>query len=105
MTHESQRRTRKPLLVNVVWAAAMVFVLGIGYTLSYAPVVGLLDDDPLWVAQDGSELPMYRPVDWLVDNSPPARRLLFCWANLWGVEDDFLFNHRWRRGELQFRQL
>jgi hypothetical protein len=40
---------------------------------------------------DGGELPIYQPVDWLIDNTP-LQRPLFWWADLWRVEDVFLYS-------------
>lgn len=81
---------RKPLLVNLAWTVALVIGLPTVYVLSYAPVFSLVSDP--WA----SRIPAYRPVDWLIDNTP-LRPLLFRWADLWGVGDDFRFNHDWRR--------
>lgn len=80
---------RKPLLVNLAWAVALVIGLPTVYVMSYAPVFSLTR------GPSASDIPAYRPVDWLIDNTP-FRPLLFNWADLWGVGDDFRFNHDWR---------
>lgn len=36
--------------------------------------------------QDGEQLPMYRPVDWVIDETA-LRMPLFAWARFWSVED------------------
>jgi hypothetical protein len=94
MTQDGERRTRRPLLVNLAWAVVVVVLIGIGYVLSYAPVVKFMVwRDPslsLWI--DSRKLPIYKPVDWIIDNTPMYRPL-FWWASLWGVGDDFEVMH------------
>jgi hypothetical protein len=84
-----RRKANKPLLINLGWAAAFAVVLAAGYVFTYAPVFRVVR------TENAVELPFYRPVDWLIDNTP-LRPLLFYWADLWGVGDDFRFNHEWR---------
>lgn len=91
---------RKSLLANLTWAGVLVFVfVPLLYVLSYAPFVSWWNKDrPIrfagpsaWfgsVYPDGDELPLYRPVDWLIDHTP-LQRPLFWWAGLFGVQDEF----------------
>ncbi len=41
------------------------------------------------------EIPGYRSVDWLIDNTP-LRKPLFVWADFWGVGNYFELEH-WDR--------
>jgi hypothetical protein len=86
-------KPRKPVLPNVV-LACMLLVPPL-YVLSYAPAVRIQAarevsvptlTAPLYL--DGDLLPAYRPVDWLIDNTPLRRPLLW-WAGVWGVEGHF----------------
>jgi hypothetical protein len=94
---------RKPLHVNLGWAVALLFVLSGGYLMSYAPVVwyaektGLATPKKPFDIIDGGELPLYQPVDALID-STPLRRPLFTWARTWGVGDTFVAARRLRTG-------
>jgi hypothetical protein len=103
-------RRRKPILPNVVLVAV---VLGLVYLLSYAPVANLelarrekygWPDPPPNELQfqagplDSYELPLYSPVDWLIDNTP-LRSPLFWWAAVWGARDDFEYRHASRMEE------
>ena len=63
--------------------------------LSYAPVLKwyawgphMGPQNPGWI--DGSRLPAYKPVDWLIDHTP-AGRPLFLWADAWGVRHEFVW--------------
>ncbi len=93
-------KTRKPLLLNLTLVA--VLLLPLLYVLSYAPVVRCIKanqpEDPyrLFVA-DGSDLPMYLPVDWLIDKTPLKKPLLW-WAGFWGVGADFYLANGVRSG-------
>lgn len=85
--------SRKPMLMNVAWAAALGIVLTAAYVFSYAPVAKWTrNPNPFALVSDGSDLTVYKPADWLIDYSP-ARRAIFRWADLWGVGDDFRLNH------------
>jgi hypothetical protein len=101
MEHEKGQSPRKPLLANVTWTAAFALVLLVPYLLSYAPVVAyaekhdLAQPTDLFDVTDGKELPIYRPVDLLIDYTP-LRRPLVAWARLWGVGNTFAFG-RWLR--------
>jgi len=88
-------RRRKLVFANVPVVGGLLLVIGLLYVLSYAPVVRWTRNPSPLVASDGSRFPVYKPLDWLIDNTP-ARNLLFRWADLWGVGDIFRFNHRWR---------
>lgn len=87
----------------VRWAAAVLLVLVVVYPLSYAPFVKW----KLWEIHertvqegytvgcrftpiDGSQYHVYRPVDWLIDNTA-LKQPLFAWARLWRVEEEFRF--------------
>lgn len=88
---------RKPLLVNVVMAAALAFFL---YMCSYAPVVRICggiefaEEEYIQLLPtianygDGRKYPAYKPADWLIDNTP-LRFPLFWWAAVFGVRSDF----------------
>ena len=69
------------------WAAVVLIVV-LAYPLSYATVVRWKRERTGvdWI--DGSRLPVYKPIDRLIDNSP-LHKPLFFWAKLWGVEDEF----------------
>ena len=74
---------------------AVVMIAGLGYVLSYAPMVKIKGG---WaygngtitvsVPFDGDRLPFYRPLDWVID-STPLKAPLFIWAGQWGVRDIF----------------
>ena len=74
------------------------------YVLSYAPVVRVNGREYIqagrvdfWVPSDGIRFPLYKPVDWLIDNTP-LRGPLFIWAGLWGVGGEFREATDWRKG-------
>jgi len=89
MTQGAQRRARKPLLVNLAWAAALVMLPAV-YVLAYAPIYRCsFGPDP----EVGAMLyGRYRwqsafvPVEWLHDHDQTAP-LLIRWAELWGVNE------------------
>ncbi len=63
--------------------------------LSYAPVVRVREGpDPEYsmpetlLVSPPDEYPPYKPVDWMIDNTP-LRKPLFWWADLWGVGVEF----------------
>ena len=81
--------TRKPWLANLVWATALLFVVvPMLYVLSYAPAVQWKSGQTGSMAIDGADLPIYKPVDWLIDHTP-IKRPLFWWAALFGVRQNF----------------
>jgi hypothetical protein len=49
-------------------------------------------DPDLSMAIDSQRMPVYKPVDWLIDHTPLYRGL-FWWASVWGVRDDFEVMH------------
>jgi hypothetical protein len=64
------------------------------YPLSYAPVVRYQVElhrgeffEPT-NGLDGNWMPVYKPVDWLIDNTS-LKKPLFAWARLWKVGADF----------------
>lgn len=82
------------------WAAVGLVLVVVVYPLSYAPVVryqewqalrsyaqGHLEPDDA----DDSGVSVFGPIDWLIDETP-ARKPLFLWARLWGVETTFRAN-------------
>ena len=77
------------------WAAALLLGV-VAYPLSYAPVVKLrigsanehVGTPWKMTIADGNELPVYRPVDWLIDRTP-LKTPMFLWARLWGVRAEF----------------
>jgi hypothetical protein len=92
-------KPRKPLLVNLSWAVVGLLGLAALYVLSYAPAIRLgfgtdkfnpymMLTSPAPPRPPGRQIPAYAPVDWLIDNTPAARPLLW-WSGLWGVRDDF----------------
>ena len=86
--------------------AFFMVVLPVLYVLSYAPVVRFYDgetehdlDIPFpagahfipadWLKlADSSRYPPYKPIDWLIDNTPLQKPLYF-WADIWGVHTAF----------------
>ena len=83
---------------RVPWTMIVVTLLVLAYPLSYAPVVRFHKEREaeVWLAARISSdfsfgfvyLPAYRPIDWLVDNTP-LHEPLMAWARLWGVEYEF----------------
>jgi hypothetical protein len=82
------------------------------YPLSYAPVVrwkataidaNRFKGGPSYTSYivihsiDSSTLPAYRPVDWLIDNTP-LDRPLFAWARALGVGTEFEYSKAARTG-------
>jgi hypothetical protein len=92
-------KPRKPLLVNLTWAG--ILVLPVMYVLSYAPVVRWeysrlsTIDHLVGLPMDGSDLPLYAPVDWLIDHTP-LRRPFFWWAGVFGVRQQFELSATYR---------
>lgn len=90
---------RKPSLTSLIAFAMIVPTL---YVLSYAPVVSismkwrLVTPSELFEPLDGEELPIFRRVDWLIDETP-LQEPLFAWADLCGVRADFEFAANERR--------
>jgi hypothetical protein len=89
---------KKPSLTSLVVFAMLLAVL---YVLSYAPVVRvrrvthvLRPDEIVLYATATEQIPCplpfraYRPVDWMIDNTP-LRKPLFVWAGLWGTREEF----------------
>ena len=99
----------KSIVANLVWGVALVSVFVTGYVLSYAPVVRFGGHEEEWVVPsyfpgtprrviipaDGSRYPIYKPVDWLIDNTP-LRSPLFRWAAICNVSYDFYRSARRR---------
>jgi hypothetical protein len=75
--------------------ALLLIAVPVVYVLSYAPVVRICRrtiptgfDSGYTPTADGSLYPMYKPVDWLIDNTP-LHDPLFSWAEICGVREDF----------------
>ena len=106
----------KPSLTSLI---AFVLILSpLVYVLSYAPAArvlrrtidvripptpaelmttALVSFEPVQIpCADGSLYPAYKPVDWLIDNTP-LREPLFFWADICGVRDAFEHGARLRR--------
>jgi hypothetical protein len=90
---------RKPSLTSLI---AFAIIVSTVYVLSYAPVVRiswkwqLVTPSELFKPLDGEELPIFRPVDWLIDETP-LQEPLFAWADLCGVRTEFEFAANGRR--------
>ena len=66
--------------------------------MSYAPIVrweserqsseAARNGEFYGITVDGTALPAYKPIDWLIDNTP-LDKPLFVWAQLWGVAFEF----------------
>jgi hypothetical protein len=67
---------RKPLLVNLAWAAAPVMLLAIGYVASYPIALRIIDHH---------DIPAYRPVQRLIDSELLDGPMCW-WAGFWGVD-------------------
>ena len=104
MTEESERRPS-----HSAWPLAVVLaVLMLLYVLSYAPVVRLMGGWKTYATVDGfgnpatvkapiygDDLPVYKPLDWLIDETPLRDPLLW-WADVWGVRGTFVEAMMWR---------
>ena len=114
MNGDGERRKRGPSFTSLV--AFFLIVSPIIYVLSYAPIVRVcgrpivpaaIPDGTsgviVWFVgepmADSSLYPAYKPVDWLIDNTP-VRRPLFVWAEVWGVRDAFEIGYLLRNDEL-----
>lgn len=98
---------RKPSVTSLV--AFFLIVSPLVYALSYAPIVRIceavypvpqisirqgactISADRVPVA-DASQYPPYKPVDWVIDNTP-LRTPLFYWAEVWGVRKPFEYGY------------
>ncbi len=76
------KRNQLPII-----ALSLVIALGGGYVLSYAPFVWSHSD----YAYGVTSIPKYRPVEWLIDDTP-LQEPLFMWADVWGVCIKFVFD-------------
>jgi len=98
MNHEGPLPPRKPLAANLAWAMALSVVLCVGYAFSYAPAYRYArGPDPgfLFASADEPVLHAFRPVEWLMFNTPLSGVLLK-WAKVWGVEDGIRYEYRLR---------
>jgi hypothetical protein len=86
-------RRRHPLVPYVV-----VPLLVLAYTLSYAPMFRLACGSESGVHPMGGPLGVYRPVDWLIDNTPLTHPLLR-WASICDVGSEFSIARAKRSGE------
>ena len=107
MTDEPRHREPRSawLLPDVL---AVLAVLMLAYVLSYAArraFHGWREDlrstvdgrNPATVKApiDGDDLPVYKPLDWLIDETPLRDPLLW-WADVWGVRGTFVKASSWR---------
>ena len=80
----------KPSFTSLV--AFLLVVTPLLYVLSYAPVVRVCGRGdtryPGWVVLPREEYPLYKPLDWLIDETP-IRTPLFYWADICGVRAEF----------------
>jgi hypothetical protein len=106
MDQDGQRKPRKPLPANLAWATALIILLFSGYVLSYAPAYRYTygpdgaNPDFFFEPFRSAEQPMpllFRPVEWLMDNSP-LDRVLVRWAALWRVARDVRYDSNLRIG-------
>ncbi|MCH8148052.1 MAG: hypothetical protein IH987_08690 [Planctomycetes bacterium] len=78
--------------------ATLLLLLPVVYVLSHAPMWRFqIDRARGTVAKWTVSLPFYRPVEWMIDETP-LREPLLRWADLWGVrgriETDSLLRYR-----------
>ncbi len=91
----SRQLSRTPSLTSLI--ALVLIMTPLLYVVSYAPVVrwnrGVDAPDSYFWASGGVgefgvyesvDYPLYKPVDWLIDETPLSKPLLW-WAELWGV--------------------
>lgn len=78
--HEPRSFTRPAIVVGILLLL---------YVLSYAPVYRL--GKPLGFSRIDQPSTIYRPVEWMIDNTPLAEPL-FRWANCWGVRGDVVWS-------------
>lgn len=70
--------------------AGAVLLVG-WYVASYAPALWIAYRSPFSSRTIGSALVIYRPVEWLIDETS-LRGSLYAWAEWWGVEDEQLLH-------------
>src|SRR5690606_20969675 len=88
--------------------ALLLLLLSAVYLFSYAPVVRMRGGWKMVPTTDGfgnpaivrapifsEDLPLYRPVDWLIDNTP-MQDVMYWWADVWGVRSPFTEAAMWR---------
>lgn len=82
------------------WGVAAMVGLPLMYVTSYAPVVRWRSPAPSVVlgkkSSNASQPAFYRPVEWLIDNTPASGPLML-WARVWGVEDEIRVTSSMRR--------
>src|SRR5262245_62047307 len=71
----------------------LILFAGVAYVLSYPPAVTIAERLHLirrgvFDGVDGDKLPVYKPVDWLIDHSV-VRKPILAWAWCWGQYDNF----------------
>lgn len=66
-THQVTAKPRKPVLVNLSWAGVLLLAPPLLYVLSYLMAVRL---------SGTTEMAAYRPVEWLIDETPLRRPIL-----------------------------
>jgi len=85
-----------------------LLILSAAYLFSFAPVVRMHGGWKPVATTDGvgnpatvnaqiysDDLPVYRPVDWMIDNTP-MQDVLYWWADVWGVRSPFTEAAMWR---------
>lgn len=78
---------------------ALLVLLPLVYVLSYAPAYRI--GKPAGWSRIDCQSAVYRPVEWLIDNTP-LDEPLYRWADLWGVRADVVWAAAFRafdRGE------
>jgi len=77
MSQDTERKPRKPLLVNLFWCSAFM-LLPTAYVLSYPLAFRVTPSEELWI---------YTPVEWLIDNTLLEEPMYRC-SDCWGVGEE-----------------
>jgi hypothetical protein len=84
----AKRKTK----TGTIWAAVAAIVCC--YVLSYAPVLRwMYPAEGPWgtIVYPPLDPVVYRPVMWLIDNTP-CREPLLWWAGVWGMDDPMRYH-------------
>jgi len=76
---------------HTITFTVILLLLLLAYVLSYAPAVRFGLESPPF----DYSIAAYKPVEWLIDETP-LRRPLFLWTDVWGVRDEVFRNSRLR---------